>query len=457
MSLLTYSLLKRRIDELETRLPGAPIYGVYWNKGPDPTLIRTHDAVGMEANVGVDGEWVHNDFDRAEIFSEIGPVTDDYGNVFIRIPKFYIRKIVGTNFRLWQVSKTQYPGFYLPACFWDFARQRELPYVDVGKYKASLGNGNRLESKPDTYPLADTNIVNFRAYARNNNADGLKGYQLLDIHVVDILRTLIFIEFATLNMQSIMAGYSSGRYTDTDRAVAAEIGTNRIVVDNAVGANYRVGQAISVGSSLGGNQRFYGRTITAIEVDTPEVGQTAISFDGDPVDISIDDRLYNTGWKSGFSGAIAASSGGIGNLLDGKYPCTYRGIESPYGDVWQFVDGLNINEFQSWVCRDAEQYASNLFAAPYEQLGYVNASSNGYVSQMGYDAARPYAELPIGVSTESTTYYSDYYYQSPGQRVARVGGSWYAGSYAGPSCWYLNSSSSDAIVNIGGRLLKKAL
>ena len=46
-------------------------------------------------------------------------------------------------------------------------------------------------------------------------------------------------------------------------------------------------------------------------VDTPEVGQTAISFDGDPVDISVDDRLYNTGWKSGFSGAIAASSGGI--------------------------------------------------------------------------------------------------------------------------------------------------
>ena len=135
----------------------------------------------------------------------------------------------------------------------------------------------------------------------------------------------------------------------------------------------------------------------------------------------------------------------------------FRGIESPYGDIWQWVDGLNINEFQGWVCRDAEQYASNLFASPYEQLGYVNANANGYVSQMGYDADRPYAELPVEVLDENDKYYSDYYYQNSGQRVAPWGGSWTNGVNAGPSCWNLNITSSGAYVSIGGRLLRKAL
>ena len=200
MSLLTAALIRRRIDDLESRLPGAPIYGVYWDKGPDPTLIRTHDAVGMEANVGVDGEWVHNDFDRADIFGEMGPVTDDYGNVFIRIPKFYIRKTDGPGYKTWAVSKHKYPGFYLPWCFWDFERKRELPYVDVGKHLASLGDGNRLQSVPGEMPLVSVNIVNMRNYARNNNVGGIRGYQLLDIHTYDVIRTLMLIEFATLNI-----------------------------------------------------------------------------------------------------------------------------------------------------------------------------------------------------------------------------------------------------------------
>src|SRR5690606_39467258 len=57
------------------------------------------------AAVGVDGEWVRNDFDSAEIFGEMGPVTDDYGNVFIRIPKLYIRKTDGPGYKTWAVSK----------------------------------------------------------------------------------------------------------------------------------------------------------------------------------------------------------------------------------------------------------------------------------------------------------------------------------------------------------------
>jgi hypothetical protein len=73
---------------------------------------------------------------------------------------------------------------------------------------------------------------------------------------------------------------------------------------------------------------------------------------------------------------------------------------------------------------------------------------------MGYDPLLPFCEFPVDVSAN---YYRDYYYQTSGQRVARVGGVWVSGSFAGPWYWILNSSSSDAGVIIGGRLLKKPL
>ncbi len=446
-SLDAYTKRLRAIDQFG-------IFGASWNKSSNPTLTRTDYNIGAVVNVGVDNEEVDNDFDITQIWGEFKEVTDSYGNVFIRIPKFYIKKTNSANLKTWQVSKTKHKGFYLPWCFWDFTNNKELDYVDVGKYKASLSDdGTKLESKANKYPLINKTIVNFRTYAQANGA----GYQQLDIHVMDMLQVLFIIEQATLHSQSKIAGYTAGQYTNTHLALITEVATNRIVVTNAQGALYEVGQAISVGTSQGGNQIFYGRTIEQKQVDTPSAGQTAIIFDGTPVNIAIGNYLYNTGYKNGFSNNIASTVGSINSNSSGKHPFVWHGIESLYGDVWQFVDGININENQVWVCKNANSYASNLFTAPYEQLGYVNSSADGYPKTMGFDANLPFAEFPATVGGSSSTYYSDYYYQNTGQRIACVGGCWYYGSYAGLFYWVLGSASSDSFVSIGGRLLKKPL
>lgn len=457
MSLVGYTLVAKRIEALrQTVAPKNPIYGIYWDKSSDPTLTRTDDAVGKEAAVGVDGEYVVNDFDRLDIFGEIGEVTDELGNVFVRIPKFYIQKKAGPGYYLLRISKTQYPGFYLPWCFWDFERERELPYVDVGKHLASLGAGNRLESKPGKMPLASVNIVTMRNYARNNNVDGLRGYQLLDIHAYDVIRTLMLIEFATLDMQSIMQGFVNGRYSDGDVITVGETNTNRAIVSNATASGYEVGQSIAIGTA-NNNNSVSGTAREILAIEPYDDQNTAIVFDGDPIDTEVGHVIANRAYRTGWSSRIAASSGGIVSLSSGRYPCMYRGIESPYGDIYQFVDGVNINNHQAWVARDAEEYASNVFAAPYEQLGYANHDSNGYVTEMGFDPAHPYAEFPVEVGGGSSTYYADYYYQNTGQRIARVGGSWDLGANAGPWLWVLTDTSSTAHVRAGGRLVKKPL
>jgi len=161
--------------------------------------------------------------------------------------------------------------------------------------------------------------------------------------------------------------------------------------------------------------------------------------------------------KSGFSSAIAATSGSISSNSDGKHSFVYRGIESLYADVWQFVDGVNINERQAWVCRDADDYASNLFASPYIQLSYVNHTASGYPTTLGFDTDEPYAAFPTAIGGDGSNYYADYYYQSTGQRIALVGGRWNNAALAGLSCWDLGNGSSGTNVGFGARLLKKAL
>ena len=428
----------------------AAIFGASWNKGSSPVLARTDEAAGMVAAAGVGSTPVTNHFDGAEIFGEIAEVTDAFGNVFIRIPRFYIEKTDGVGYKTWRVCKKPFGNAYLPKCFWDFTNGRPLPYIDVGKYLASISAGN-MQSIPGVYPTINQNIVQFRTAAQANGA----GYQQLDIHVVDVLQTLFYIEFATLHSQAIMAGFTTGQFNAAHTATVAENNANRIIVANATANLYAVGQAISVGTTLGGNQIFYGRTITSIDVY--DGANKALSFDGAAVNIAVGNILYNTGWLNDFSGWIAASSGSLVSNSSGLYPCHYRGIENPWGNVWQFIDGININERQAWVCPDADDYASNLFASPYEQLSYVNHNVDGYVTAMGWDASRPYAALPTAVGGGATTYYGDYYYQTTGQRIALLGGNWYSGASAGLSFWHLSSASSGANLSFGARLLRKAL
>jgi len=466
-----YVLARKYADKLidEYKEANAPVFGVMWDKDSSPTLARVGASKGLVANVGVDDQLVLNDFDYMPIFRDFEEVEDSYGNIFVRIPKFYIGKLDGTDYKFWGVSPYQLEGFYRPWCFWDFTNEVELDYVDIGKYKATSDGSDRLESKPDLYPLISQNIVTFRTRAQNNNTGGLEGYQQLDIHVYDLLQTLMTIEFATLHMQSVMSGFTAGRYSGDDKITAdTDPAGNVAVVSNTTGAYYRVGQTVSIGSSLGGNQRFYGRTITQIDTDTPGAGSTTITFDGDPVVLAVDDIIYNTGHKNGFSSDISASSGSLVSNSDGKYPCVYRGIESPYGDIWQFVDGINIDsdvatpEHQTWVCADAEDYASNVFAAPYEQLGYLNNDASEYVKEMGWDENYPFAMISVDADHSgagASAYYCDYYYvsSSTGARIARVGGYWYSGSAAGPWSWRLGDSSTSSSVLIGGRLVRKVV
>ena len=132
----------------------------------------------------------------------------------------------------------------------------------------------------------------------------------------------------------------------------------------------------------------------------------------------------------------------------------YRGIEDIFGNIWQFVDGINIKDRKAYICYDSNKYAVDTFSGSYKALGYTNATANGFASKLGYDSANPMVALATESAGSSDTNMCDYYYQAEGDRIALVGGRFDDGLPAGLWCWTMNSASSNVAVNIGARLLR---
>ena len=160
------------------------------------------------------------------------------------------------------------------------------------------------------------------------------------------------------------------------------------------------------------------------------------------------------------SNLSALTSGGCNNLgmksgcisNDGKHSVIYRGLENIFGNVWQFVDGINIQDRKGYVSYNRSGYASDTFSGDYKALSYTNATSIGYATKMGYDSNNQLIMLPTNISS-SNIGYKDYYYQYSGNIIALFGGDWSIGSYAGFFHWNCESDSSIVFSSIGSRFL----
>lgn len=160
------------------------------------------------------------------------------------------------------------------------------------------------------------------------------------------------------------------------------------------------------------------------------------------------------------SGSSAISSGGTDGMTyhtgrgygtDGATAVQYRHIENPWGNVFDWVDGVNFNGSTVYVCTDPAKYADDTSA------GYINAgtraSSGGYISALGVSTTAPWAIYPSSAGGSETTYIPDYSWTSSGWLALYVGGNWGYGSRVG--LFYFNGDygSSSSANSIGARLL----
>lgn len=455
---VTEKEMREAIDEAISKKGN--LYGIKRkvNDNTSPAWERIGDSIGLVAKATKNGETVQNDFDSRYPWSEIisynydvikkkinayyGDPTFKFdgtnGEVLTRIPEFYWKREIINGYEYIYIADYAIAGF------------NKSEEFSVGRYDACIDEDGKLHSYSGYSPSTNKNITQHRDAAKLLSDE----FCMIDYRYF-MLQMLYLVEYANYNSQSQLGNGIIGiRYNANDKAIIAQERTNTIVI--ATNDYFKVGQQIAIGTTVDGVSICKDRTITKItEYSKDTTEGTAITFDGDPVNIAIGNIIHACAQKEGGCDSLGMKSGCLAN--DSQHAVIYRGIENIFGNVFNWIDGLNIQNYQAYICRNPKEYISDKFEVPYIKLGYVNCNEKDmYIKKSGFDEKNPDIALPIeiGGGAGSSSGMCDFYYSSEGNCVALVGGSFLNGSSAGLWYWSCDISSVTSSLTCGARLLK---
>ena len=373
---------------------GAPIYGVkrVWNTANvSDTWERTDASVGMEANPTIGTKVGKDDFsyvmpwagivskccdlDTGETIAYIGEPGYDPTKymVLTEYPGYYLKRWRDDTYEYVQISAGAFDGaVYIEPWEW-------------GRYPSSL-MGSKHVSMSGKHPDCRINRATVRARSK---AAG-EGYYSMDSTSYWAYSMLVLVKYASLNTQEkVCKGYYYLRYTDQDKALVAEQSTNRIVIALATAANeYLVGNAVEIGTSLGGAQVAKQRLITRVEdYSNGSVTGKAIYFDGDPVNIAVGNIISHCANISGTTDSLGMRDGCLVN--DGKHAMLLLGHE--HNGQYAFVDNVNRYQDKLYVCYDNTATKDNVGDTDpnYKALSFAFPTTSGWQLLEGFDPEHP--------------------------------------------------------------------
>ena len=373
---------------------GAPIYGVkrVWNtSNVSDTWERTDASIGMEANPTIGTKVGKDDFsyvmpwagivskccdlDTGETVAYIGEPGYDPTKymVLTEYPGFYFKRWRDDTYEYVQISAGAFDGaVYIEPWEW-------------GRYPSSL-IGNKHVSMSGKHP--DCRIT--RATVRTRSKAAGEGFYSMDSTSYWAYCMLVLVKYASLNTEEkVCKGYYFLRYTDQDKALVAEQSTNRIVIALATAANeYLVGNAVEIGTSLGGAQVAKQRLITRVEdYSSGSVTGKALYFDGDPVNIAVGNIISHCANISGTTDSLGMKDGCLVN--DGKHSMLLLGHE--HNGQYAFVDNVNRYQGKLYVCYDNAATKDNVgdSDANYKALAITFPTSSGWQLLEGFDPEHP--------------------------------------------------------------------
>ena len=158
---------------------------------------------------------------------------------------------------------------------------------------------------------------------------------------------------------------------------------------------------------------------------------------------------------TGYTANLGNATGSVNNP-DGWNIVTYRGEENFFGNIWKWIDGINIYNYGVGSVHIADHSFADGSVDHYEDAGITICGANGYVSAFGYNEDFDWLFIASECSGDSALPVGDYFYQNKVAEywtVALLGGSWGNGANAGGFYWNVTDAASDRYRSIGGRLL----
>lgn len=431
-------------------------YGVRFDGAANTaeTVHRLYNAVGLRSGVGTDTQAAINDFDNIYPWSARKRCCGNFdadGNFIVNAyegePGYAVD---GSNGEVWVENSL----FYYSHKYTDDGAEEIIisatPLPDMLPAPIFVNSDGTLKQKAyiAAYPMA---VIDGKATSRSGvfSIHGLTMTELMSaaktlgegfaITRADERYTeslLMFVEFATRDVQHIMRGATDMRDANI---IEAGTNTNSIMVSADDGNNFVAGQTINIGT-------VENRCITEINY-TENRDKASIVFDGAPVNVSASDTAESAAWKNGSCDNVLSSSGSYVSNTDCRHNCIYRGKEQPYGNAYEKLSDILVKRtgsgssespyhYEIWFLKNINKFSAAAITDDYAKLNYELPAENGYVKKLGYDSRYPGIRLPCETGAAASTYYSDYYYKltypnSSGVGIAECGGSFASGPDAG--------------------------
>ncbi len=174
---------------------------------------------------------------------------------------------------------------------------------------------------------------------------------------------------------------------------------------------------------------------------------------------------YNPFITCGYSDSLGNRSGEVAFEMPAAYGelttyvNRYRGVELPFGHIWQWLDGINIEiktdadggTSKVYVCENPANLSDSAYTN-YEYRGLL-PRTNGYVKEALLGSNGDIAPSLVGAG--ETSYYCDYFYTNVTTselKGALVGDTASGGSECGPFCVDSNDAPSSRTALFGSRL-----
>lgn len=408
------------------------IYGVQWDSSdPSPECTRIGN-LSLHATLPVQSQMVGGVMTDDGTFTPFQNQSDwtsetrdgSTGQVMVKIPQYWCKFVTEGTILKVLLSAVPVVGFKLiPEMYvsaYEAALDRtNLKLASVVNNSTQFRGGNNTASWDSTYrdllgrPASNLSLTNFRTYARNRNKIDGNPDTRWNCMLYEVQRSLYWLyvtEYATLN---------------TQKPYNAE----------PTGEGFRQG-GLGVGVS-----------------EWEESAWNSFNGYNPFVPCGYTDEFGNLTGVKNYEVKNASNT----VLYTAKVP-RYRGIENPFGHIWQWTDGILVNVTAStspiYLCSDPAMFSST----SYEDYTHIGDEYRGlnFVKEIHFgENGDITAKAGIG---SSTSYYCDYHYTNTNTNSLRgvlFGGGAGGGAYAGLVYSYSNNVPSDSYPAFGSRLCFK--
>ena len=454
------------------------IYTIRFDKNSASGVGERQDsAVNLEFNAANGNSMLNlgkNDFDNIYPWSEMKPcviengeifyesdaiASNEKGNVFIEIPKFYSKRVSDENYETISISKVPQAGFNVDDAF--LTQNGEADKIYIAAYLSSEEEGVARSVSGEAPRL---NISkNEAVYMAEANGEG---YHEIDYAALSAIQKLFMVETGFRNSQTLYLGVCAlNMPTDDMRsgfcalAKASKRNTNCITISDKF--TFNEGDSVIIYEPL-----YYGdsinsalsnvRTVTTI-IKNSNRTQT-VYFSGDPMYIlmrrSAISQVSSTAGRTNVGEYMTYAE----SIARGTVPFKYRGIENIWGSAFVYIDNISINEGVVTVTDRKGEAHTLSYSLPEPHMsedGGINISLS-MISELGYDEIESAVMLPAQTEGASaSTYYGDafIYDMGEGERALTHGGTWNAKLQAGLFCYDASLSPNERSIGAAGRMM----